>query len=166
MAGMCVCALLVAAIATPVFGQPFGYVVNAGDPTDDGSHDNLWRLNLGTGETERIGPLGLTIPGTTIVQSDVEGLALETSSFLYGVNDATNSLVYISTTTGAAVAPTRNVDNLGLNRDGVELDPGLSFDCQGQLLMSVANQRSLYRVDKASGQATVIGGEGRLGVRH
>ncbi len=165
MAGFCACALLLAAIATQAHGQPFGYIVNAGDPTDDGSHDNLWRVNLGNGEVERIGPLGLTIPNTSVVQSDVEGLALETSSFLYGVNDATNSLVYVSTTTGAAVTPSRNVDNLRLGLDGVELDPGLTFDCSGNLLMSSANRRTLYRIDKLSGEATAVGGEGQLGVR-
>lgn len=165
LAGSCVCALLLVATATVVHGQPFGYVVNAGDPTDDGTHDNLWRVDLATGDADRIGALGLTIPGTNIVQSDVEGLVLETGNFLYGVNDATNSLVYISANSGAAVTPDRAIDNLRLGLDGVELDPGLTFDCKGRLLMSSASRRTLYEIDKNTGRARVIGTEGGLGVR-
>lgn len=142
--------------------QPFGYTVNAADPTSNGTHDNLWRINLATGVTERIGPLN--IPNAANPQSDVEGLALETATFLYGVDDATDSLLVINTSTGTAQALDRPLDNLRLGLGGQPLDPGLVFDCAGRLLMSSASRRSLYRLNKLTGQATVIGGEGRLAV--
>lgn len=163
VAGFLVCAVLGSG-ATGALAQPFGFIVNAGDPTNDGTHDNLWRVNLATGSADRIGPLNLTAPGSTAIQSDVEGLALETATFLYGVNDASKSLVTISTSQGIATTLDRPIDNLRLGTSG-ELDPGLAFDCQGRLLMVSPTRRSLYRLDKLTGQATVIGAEGRLGVR-
>ena len=56
-------------------------------------------------------------------------------------------------------------DNLELNLQGGALDPGLAFDCSGDLLMSSATRRTLYRLDRQTGQASVVGGEGRLGAR-
>jgi hypothetical protein len=162
LAGCAFCAFLGTG-AGIAHGQPFGYAVNAADPTNDGSHDNLWRVNLGTGSAERIGPLNLPSAGNP--QSDVEGLALETSSFLYGVDDATDSLNAISVTNGTAIVLDRPLDNLRLSLGGNPLDPGLGFDCDGRLLMSSATRRTLYRVNKLTGQATVVGSEGALGAR-
>lgn len=158
--GVLVCAFL-GATAANCLAQPFGYGVNAADPTDDGTHDNLWRINLSSGEAERIGPLNVT--GT--VNSDVEALALESRTFLYGVDDATDSLLAIDTTTGQAVTLNGNTDNLGLGLQGNPLDPGMAFACDGRLLMSSVTRRTLYRLDKLAGQAHVIGGEGRLAVK-
>lgn len=117
VAGFLVCAVLGSG-ATGALAQPFGFIVNAGDPTNDGTHDNLWRVNLATGSADRIGPLNLTAPGSTAIQSDVEGLALETATFLYGVNDASKSLVTISTSQGIATTLDRPIDNLRLGTSG------------------------------------------------
>lgn len=138
-----------------------GYIVNAADPTNDGTHDNLWRVDLGTGNATRIGPLN--VPGT--VNSDVEGLALETSSVLYGVDDAIDALLTISPQTGTAVPFGGGADNLRLSMGGTPLDPGLAFDCNGNLLMTSATRRTLYRLEKTIGQATVIGREGGLNAK-
>jgi hypothetical protein len=157
-----VCAFLGTSAAT-VFAQPFGYAVNAADPTSDGTHDNLWRINLATGAGERLGPLN--IPNASSPQSDVEGLALETSTFLYGVDDGTDSLLAISTSNGTALPVDRPIDNLRLGVTGSALDPGLAFDCGGRLLMSSATRRTLYRLNRLTGQAAVVGAEGRLGFK-
>jgi hypothetical protein len=137
--------------AADLAAAPFGYVVNAADPTDDGSHDNLWRVDLESGTSTRIG--ALNVPNA--VNSDVEGLAFESSTLLRGVDDATDSLLNISTSTGAA-GPNSVVDNLRLDLNGAPLDPGLGFDCDNNLLMSSATRNTLYRLDKLTGQATVI----------
>lgn len=160
MAGVVFCAF-VAATAADVIAQPFGYVVNAADPTDDGTHDSLWRVNLASGDAERIGPLN--VAGT--VNSDVEALALETATFLYGVDDATDSLLAIDITTGAAVALDRPSDNLRLGLSGEPLDPGMAFACDGRMLMSSTTRATLYSLNKLSGQASIVGGAGRLAVR-
>lgn len=161
-------ACLVACVLFGVFtatasAQPYGYIVNAADPAEDGSHDNLWRVDLATGFADNIGPVNL--PTSANPQSDIEGLALRTSSQLYGVDDATDSLVIFALATGGAQPVRRPRDNLELNLQGGALDPGLAFDCDGNLLMSSATRRTLYRLNRQSGQASVIGGEGRLGVR-
>jgi hypothetical protein len=161
MVGCLACAFL-GTLAAPVAAQPSGYVVNAADPTDDGSHDNLWRVNLADGQASRIGPLN--VRGT--VNSDVEGLALETGAFLYGVDDATDSLIGIDTVSGSSITfDERPTDNLRLNLDGAPLDPGLALDCDGRLLMTSTTRRTLYSLNKTTGQASVIGREGSLGVR-
>lgn len=156
------CALC-GAFAATASAQPYGYIVNAADPAADGSHDNLWRVDLATGMADNIGPVNL--PTAANPQSDIEGLALRTSSQLYGVDDATDSLVIFALATGGAQPVRRPRDNLELNLQGGALDPGLAFDCDGNLLMSSATRQTLYRLDRQSGQATVIGGEGRLGAR-
>lgn len=150
MACLLACAFFGTA-AAELAAAPFGYVVNAADPTDDGTHDNLWRVDLATGSVTRIG--ALNVPNA--VNSDVEGLAFESSTLLRGVDDATDSLLSISTSTGAS-APNSVVDNLRLSLNGAPLDPGLAFDCASNLLMSSATRNALYRLDKLTGQAAMI----------
>ncbi len=160
--GCLVCAFL-GTVAAQAVAQS-GYIVNAADPTSDGSHDNLWRVNLADGSTTRLGPLDIRV-NNAVINSDVEGLALETSSALYGVDDAIDALLTISPQTGTAVPFDRGSDNLRLALAGAPLDPGLTFDCDGNLLMSSATRRTLYRVSKTTGQATVVGREGGLNAR-
>lgn len=158
-AGVLICAFL-GTDAAEIAAQPFGYAVNAADPTDDGTHDHLWKVNLGTGEAERIGPLN--VQGTA--NSDVEGLTLESRTFLYGVDDATDSLLSIDIATGRAITLNGTTENLGLGLQGQPLDPGLAIDCTGRMLMSSATRATLYSLNKLTGQASIVGGEGRLAV--
>lgn len=158
MVGLAACALFGVA-AADVAAQPFGYVVNAADPTDDGSHDNLWRINLADGSTERIG--ALNVPG--VANSDVEALALETSRYLVGVDDALDALLVIDLDTGAARPLDRGRDNLRLGLNGSPLDAGLGYDCNGRLLMSSATRNALYQLNELTGQASTVGGG--VGVR-
>lgn len=162
VAGCLVCAFL-GMHAAPAAAQ-MGYIVNASDPTNDGTHDNLWRVNLGDGSTTRIGPLDIR-SNNAVINSDVEGMALESSSALYGVDDALDALLTISTQSGTAAPFGRGADNLRLALSGAPLDPGLAFDCNGNLLMSSATRRTLYRLVKTSGEATVIGREGGLNAK-
>jgi len=160
MVGCLACAFFGTA-AVPALARPSAFIVNAADPTDDGTHDNLWQVDLATGVAERRGPLNVR----DAINSDVEGLALESSTFLYGVDDATDSLIAINTADGSSTTFDRPTDNLRLNLAGAPLDPGLALACDGRLLMSSTTRRTLYSLDKLTGQATPIGGEGRLGVR-
>ncbi len=162
IASFLLCALSCAFAATAT-AQPFGYIVNAGDNTEDGSHDNLWRVDLATGQTQRIGPINL--PNASNPQSDIEGLALKNANELYGVDDGVDSLVIVSLATGAAMPLQRLNDNLQLNMGASALDPGLAFDCSGNLLMSSATRRTLYRLNQSTGQASVVGTAGGLGVK-
>lgn len=164
IASFVICALS-CLFAVTAMAQPFGYIVNASDPTDDGTHDNLWRVDLATGETQQVGPINL--PNASNPQSDIEGLAFKNSSELYGVDDGIDSLVIVSLTTGGATPPAlaRLNDNLQLSLGNTPLDPGLAFDCSGNLLMSSATRRTLYQLNQSTGQASVVGNAGSLGVR-
>lgn len=141
-----------------------GYVVNAADPTSDGTHDNLWRVNLSDGSATRIGPLDIRV-NNSVINSDVEGLALESASALYGIDDAIDALLAINPQTGMAVPFDRGSDNLRLGQAGTPLDPGLAFSCDRTLYMTSATRRTLYRLDKNTGQASVVGHEGGLGAK-
>lgn len=162
IASFLLCALSCAFAAT-ASAQPFGYIVNAADTTEDGTHDNLWQVDLATGETQRIGPINL--PNASNPQSDIEGLALKNANELYGVDDGVDSLVLVSMTTGSALPLQRLNDNLQLSMGASALDPGLAFDCSGDLLMSSATRRTLYRLNQSTGQAVVVGTAGGLGVK-
>lgn len=162
VAGCLACAFL-GALAAPAVAQS-GYIVNAADPTSDGTHDNLWRVNLSDGSATRIGPLDIRV-NSSVINSDVEGLALESATALYGIDDAIDALLSISPHNGLAVPFDRGSDNLRLGLSGSPLDPGLTFDCDGNLLMSSATRRTLYRLSRTTGQATVIGREGGLNAK-
>jgi len=111
-------------------------------------NDHLYRIDLASGVATDIGATGF---------SDIESLSFSPSSgLLYGVDDVTDQLVTIDTASGAATA----VGPLGVNIT----DTGLSFDCLGRLWMSTdapKNPTNLYRLDPATGLATLVGNQGQ-----
>jgi hypothetical protein len=120
--------------------------------TDTEETNDLYRIDLGSGAATLIGDTGI---------ADVEGLALRGDGALFGVSDATDELVTCNPTTGACTA----VGALGV---GVS-DPGLAFACNGTLYMSTEDPGvtveggtpgDLYRVDTATGVATLVGSLG------
>ena len=146
--------LLACLISAAALAEPTGYVIPS-DGIDDATADSLHRVNLATGDTTLVGALGGPF-------EDVEALALSENGELFGVDDATETLLFINRDTGVATPVNGTSGNLLLGR-GIDLDPGLTWSCDGQLLMSSDVRETLYSLNPETGEATVIGGEGALG---
>ncbi len=108
--------------------------------------DQLYSIDLPSGVATPIGATGF---------ADIECLAFDASGVLYGVDDITNQLLICDTSTGACDA----VGPLGV----AFTDCGLTFDCNGELLMSTdaPDPLTLYSIDPNTGQATAIGDQGQ-----
>ncbi len=137
-------------IATLLFSvhataAPVGYAVNS-DAFDNA--DKLLEIDLADGSAQTVGALGLAF-------EDVEGLALSLDGTLYGVDDATNTLITISQVSGLA----RAVDgaNANLAVPSGNGDYGLTFTCDGSLYMSSDNGHGFFSVDPDSGNTQLIG---------
>ena len=139
-------------LSSAVNAQPFAFAVNSDDELNA---DSLLRVNLADGNVEFIGPLPASLKG-------IEGLALDAGGNLFGVDDVTKSLVRIDPQTGDASPVNNREGNLGF-RTSQTLDFGMTFGCNGRLLLVAEQTQSLYEVDTASGQAQVIGQSGGLG---
>jgi hypothetical protein len=150
--------------------QTIGYAVNSDD------RDDLLRLTLETGRADVIaGAAEGTSTGAGGTEAvgggylDIEGLAFAPDGRLFGIDDATKTLVILNTTTGLAssVGQSRPGNTNLATGAGPEFaqDFGLSFACDGTLFASSDTKRNLYRVDTTTGAATRIGGEGALGAQ-
>lgn len=131
--------------------QPFAWTVNS---DDEFNADQLLRVNLATGEFEFVGPLPATL-------GDVEGLAFDPAGQLYAVDNASKTLVRVDPTSAATENIANRLSNLGFLPTQA-LDLGMTFSCDGQLLMVAEQTQSLYEVDTETGQAQVIGTSGGL----
>lgn len=121
----------------------FGYSVQS-----DGD-DNLYRINLNTGDATPIGPVG---------HDDLEGLSFQPGTgVLFGGNNWLDEvLVTINTTTGAATT----VGELFLGQGDVITNLGLGFCNDGSLWMATMWPGDFYSVDPTTGLATSIGPQG------
>lgn len=147
----CVIVGLALALASSMLSAaPFAYSVNSDAEVNA---DRLYELDLATGEVIEVGDSGF---------EDIEGLAFSTSGQLFGVDDASDSVVRFDMTTGAASPIGSGLGNLGLS--GVQ-DYGLTFICDGEMFIASDNERSLYRTNLQSSQPTLVGSAGSLGVR-
>ncbi len=149
--GLTIGVLFCAVFAASVSAQPFGYSVNSDSRTaDDASIDNLYLIDLATGDATRIGPVGFL---------DVEGLAFNPEGTLFGADDESNSLLQLNIDTGAGVAVGGQANNLQL--DPTQLfDFGLTFRCSDdQPILSSDNMQQLLISDLSdNARATLIGG--------
>lgn len=148
--------ILVVAMAASVsaWAQPYGYAINSkGYDLEDSRVAALWRIDLATGAEEYIGWPGR---GDFI---DVEGLGFSEEGRLYGADDNTHTLVLIGTETGNAIPVGGSRSNMGI-RLGTSMDFGLTFTCQGDLLVSSSGTESLYSADPDTGQVELIGSLG------
>ena len=139
-------------LSSAVNAQPFAFGVNSDDELDA---DSLLRVNLINGDVDIIGSLPAFL-------EDVEGLALDASGNLYAVDNATKSLVLVDQLTGDATPVDSRQANLGFLTSQA-LDFGMTFDCNGSLLLVAEQTQSLYQVNTSTGQALVIGQSGGLG---
>jgi len=103
----------------------FGYSISA--------ESDLYRIDVVTGETLLIGPLG--------VEGVFEGLAFGQDRRLYAVDITSDALFIVDTTTGAATL----VASLGRNFGRA----GIAFDEENVLWLTTSS--NLYRVDATTG---------------
>ncbi len=129
-----------------------GFVVSS-DANTAATADRLYKINLRTGESTMVGPLG-PIGG---VFEDVEGLALDTAGKLFGVDDDTKTLLSISTANGFATAVNNIQGNTRLTTGFNPQDLSIAFSCTGQLYAAALNSKTLYRVNTVTGLFEVIG---------
>jgi hypothetical protein len=129
------------------------YAVSS-DSADSATADRLYRINLLSGESTSIGALG------PVAFEDVEGLAVDASGTLFGVDDDTKTLLSISTTTGRASA----IGGLGSSRiaTGVAQDLSIAFACNGQLYAAARTSKNFYRVNTQTGGFELAGAAGAL----
>lgn len=144
--------------ASPLPAAPQGYAINsAGNFTDDSLVFALWRVDLATGQE--------TYVGQTALQGfylDVEGLAFNAEEELFGADDDTKTLLRINPNNGNGIPVGGARHNLDVP-EGQPMDFGMTFTCDGELLVSSDVRESLYRADQESGELTLIGTEGSLG---
>jgi hypothetical protein len=141
---------LLALLPLTSLAQPVGYAVG---------FDSLYRINLATGQTTAVGPIGF---------NDVEGLAFGPSGLLYGVADATagsgsgitDLLIRIDTNTGAGTLIGAMPTLAGAGPNG-NLDYGLAFTCDGRLWLSSDTTQQLWEVDPANAGTRLVGNTGR-----
>ena len=134
-----------------------GFVVSS-DATTAATADRLYKINLKTGEPTMIGPLG-PVGG---VFEDVEGLALDTTGKLFGIDDDTKTLLTISATSGFATAVNNTQGNTRLTTGLNPQDLSIAFSCAGQLYAAAINSKTLYRVNTSTGLFEVVGAGGAL----
>ncbi|CAD5375275.1 conserved exported hypothetical protein [Rubrivivax sp. A210] len=133
-------AALAAAFALPAVAGPIGY-----SAWDVSGTDKLVRFDMASGVGTVIGAIR-TAGGTGY--TDVDGLAFDGQGRLWGVDDATNTLMRIDTATGAATAVGNMGSNLGANF-------GLAFGAGGTLYMSADSR--LFTVNTSTGAASLVG---------
>ena len=133
------------------------YVISS-DATTAATADRLYKINLRTGEPTMIGPLG-AVGG---VFEDVEGLALDAAGKLFGIDDATKTLLTISVASGLATAVNNTQGNTRLATGANPQDLSIAFSCSGQLYAAALNSKTLYRVNTGTGLFEAVGASGAL----
>jgi hypothetical protein len=135
-----------------------GYVVSS-DGIDAATADRLYRVNLATGAPTMIGALG----PTGGVFEDVEGLAIDNSGNLFGVDDDTKTLVNINLSNGRASAVNGVQGNTRLSTGvGNAQDLSLAFSCSGDLFAAARNAKTLYRASTTTGAFEAVTPTGAL----
>ena len=143
----------IAGFVPAAFAQVTGFAVTS-DATSAATADRLHSIDLQTGAAMMIGPLG---PGF----EDVEGLAFDQQGALFGIDDATKTLVSIAAGTGRATALGSGIGNTRLAvGEANAQDPSLAFNCRNELFVLTKNSRSLYRSTVSTGALELIGSAG------
>lgn len=134
------------------WAQPAGLAVNSRGFTAEEDIHVLWRVDLSSGQVERIGQTGFI---------DMEGLALDAEGTLYGADDESKTLVTINVNSGfsSPVGGLRN--NMGMPL-AQPMDFGMTFTCDGELLVSSDTERSLFSASLDTGRLQRIGQAGSL----
>ncbi len=150
--------LLLSLSAGSAAAAPFAYSVNS-NGIDAATSDSLHRIDLATGDATRLNKVRLFERQS----SDIEGLAFGPDNILYGADDADETLITIDTETGIGTSVAGNPFNMRLV-GGQVYDFGMTFTCDGALLLSSDDENSLYQLDTKAGNATIIGAGATLNV--
>ena len=141
-------------------GPVFGYSVNSsGNFTANDEVHALWRINLQTGVATRVVDTQRVPTGYL----DLEALAFNDQGQLYGADDESKTLVRVGTVTGLASSVSSSSGNMGVSLMP-PLDFGMTFTCDGQLLVASATEQSLFTADTSKGTLARIGVAGALDV--
>lgn len=148
-------ALVLALLTAPVaaWAEPYGYSVNSRGFLPDDQVHRLFRIDLATGSTEKFGQTGFI---------DIEGLALAPDGTLYGADDQSKTLITINPASGFASPVGGEFSNMGVSVE-TPMDFGMTFTCDGELLVSSDNERSLFTASLETGRLERIGEAGSLG---
>ncbi|RFF27181.1 hypothetical protein DZK25_09385 [Wenzhouxiangella sp. 15181] len=136
-----------------VWAQPQGWVINSRDYlSEEDQIGALWELDLASGDAR--------LEDRSRIQQflDIEGLSFSLDRQLYGIDDDTNTLIRIGTSSGNAIAVNQEMGNLGLPSGNHDF--GMTFTCEGRLLISTDSESlglSLYEADPETGQTERIG---------
>lgn len=133
--------------------QPTGLAVNSRGFTVEEDIHVLWRVDLSSGEVERIGQTGFI---------DMEGVALDADGVLYGADDESKTLVTINVNSGFSSPVGGLRSNMGVPI-AQPMDFGMTFTCSGELLVSSDTERSLFSASLETGRLELIGDAGSLG---
>jgi len=128
-------------------GAQTGYAMRA-ERSGSSPQDVLYAIDMKSGQAQRIGSAG----GFQGLESFTFGDGCKT---LYSVDDVTDQLVTCDIQSGACTA----VGPLGVDIT----DTGLAYGADGLLYMSTDAPKpsKLYKVDAATGKATLIGNQGQ-----
>lgn len=117
--------------------------------------DTLYRIDLADGKATPIGAFGAAGAGALI--GDVEGLAIAPDGTLFAVSDARKTLLRVDTATGHATTVGELRDNGQVIGDGLNLDFGLAFTCDGRLWLSSDKTSRLWEVTPGNGAVRAVG---------
>jgi hypothetical protein len=126
------------AMAPPAYAAPIAYSVQ------DLGDGQLYTIDLATGQATAVGPTGT---------DQIDGIALDRTGVLYGIDVEADELVTIDKATGTA----STVGSLGFDVG----DTGISFDRNGVLYMVTEVPGNLYTVNVNTGLATLVGAQGQ-----
>lgn len=149
----CVLLAVIIMAGSSAWAEPRGWVINTrGDLSDNSKIGALWSVDLQTGQAE--------LGGRSRISQYlfIEGLSFSPDERLYGVDDDTNTLVRIGTSSGNAIPVNQNDRNLGLPSGNHDF--GMTFTCEGRLLISTDSQSlglGLYEADPETGEVARIG---------
>jgi hypothetical protein len=141
-----VTALLAMCASAPAMAEPLAYAAG---------FDALYRIDLATGRTTKIGAFGFAGPGALI--ADVEGIAFAPDGTLYGVSDSQKLLLRINKETGAAT-PVNRLNENGTNvATNINYDFGLAFTCDGRMWASSDRTSLLWEVNPSNASMRRVG---------
>lgn len=145
--------MLALLLAPSAWAQPTGLAVNSRGFLPDDQVHVLWEVDLATGAVERIGQTGFI---------DMEGLALSPDGTLYGADDESKTLVTVNLASGFSSPVGGTSSNMRIPL-AQPMDFGMTFTCDGELLLVSDHERTLFTASLEDGELTRVGSAGDLG---
>jgi hypothetical protein len=149
------CLSLALGFASAASAQTVGFAVTS-DGASAATADRLQRITLETGVAQSLGALSGSF-------EDVEGLSFDANGNLFGIDDATKTLVSVNLANGRATAigGVNGNTRLSVGENNAQ-DPSLSFSCSNELFVATKTARALYKASTSTGALELIGTAGGL----